>query len=615
MPSVFFGPEFTVNQTTYGQQSDSSVATLADGRFIVTWFDYSQWADDLYSVRAQIFNGDGSASGSETILASSAGYSLSYPDVIGLTSGGFALAYGQGANAIAQSFSSTGQTLSGVITLNGAEQNGISPSISEGPDGGFLASWQRSDTFGTDIFSQGFSGTGEAIGNASQGDVSNYTTGNPVIATLTDGRHVVAWTQDTPSGTWTWDVYARIYNADGSPVGDPFRVNATTAGRQYAPAIAALADGGFAVVWEDTSSLPSSSRTLDIRAQLFSATGMPVGSEAFVNSSGRYWPNSASVVGLSDGRCVVTWADNGSIFVQALQANGVKSDVPIVVDSSDYNGHWPDIALMPDGRVVVSWNNNNTLDIMARILDFREHAISVAGTSFNDQFFGTQFNDRLNGASGNDTLNGGTGSDTMIGGAGNDTFVVDMTSDRVFETTTTSSTIDAGGVDTVQSSVTFNLNAGAGVRFVEHLTLTGIGNTNATGNDLGNRLTGNSGNNILSGGIGNDTLIGGGGNDTFVFITTLSSGNVDQIRDFDAVLDTIRLENAVFTGLVTGILTSAAFSINTSGSATDTLDRVIYESDTGRLYFDSDGTRAAAKVHFATLSAGLAMTNSDFFVF
>ena len=77
--------------------------------------------------------------------------------------------------------------------------------------------------------------------------------------------------------------------------------------------------------------------------------------------------------------------------------------------------------------------------------------------------FGNVLNNRVTGNAGSNVLNGGLGNDTMIGGAGNDTFVVNAAGDRVFETTTTVSGIDAGGVDTVQSAVSFNLDASAGV--------------------------------------------------------------------------------------------------------------------------------------------------------
>ena len=90
---------------------------------------------------------------------------------------------------------------------------------------------------------------------------------------------------------------------------------------------------------------------------------------------------------------------------------------------------------------------------------------------------------------------------------------------------------------------------------------------------------------------------------------------MDRITDFDVAADTMRLENAIFTGLAGGTLAASAFVRNTSGNAADATDRIIYESDTGRLFFDRDGTGAAAKVHFATIGTNLAVTNGDFFVF
>ncbi|MEY9324248.1 Ca2+-binding RTX toxin-like protein [Sinorhizobium fredii] len=151
---------------------------------------------------------------------------------------------------------------------------------------------------------------------------------------------------------------------------------------------------------------------------------------------------------------------------------------------------------------------------------------------------------------------------------------------------------------------------------VENLTLLGTGNTNATGNGLANTLIGNSGNNILNGGAGNDKLTGGLGNDTFFFNSTLSATtNVDSVTDFNVANDTIRLENSVFTAIVgTGALTAAQFVKNTTGLAADASDRIIYESDTGKLFYDSNGNAAGGSVHFATVSTNLGITAADFFV-
>jgi len=166
------------------------------------------------------------------------------------------------------------------------------------------------------------------------------------------------------------------------------------------------------------------------------------------------------------------------------------------------------------------------------------------------------------------------------------------------------------GTDTVRSSVSFTLGAN-----LENLILTGTASINGTGNSGNNRITGNSGGNTLNGSSGSDTLTGGLGNDSFVFNTALGSSNIDRITDFNVVADTIRLENAVFTGLAAGTLSAAAFVKNTSGNAADASDRIIYETDTGKLYFDRDGTGAAAKDHFATIGTNLSFTNADFLVF
>lgn len=69
--SVPRGNEFTVNTTTVGEQIGSSVAALADGRFIVTWTHSTVGnGEDLSgaAVRAQIFSADGSPSGSEFLV-------------------------------------------------------------------------------------------------------------------------------------------------------------------------------------------------------------------------------------------------------------------------------------------------------------------------------------------------------------------------------------------------------------------------------------------------------------------------------------------------------------------------------------------------------------------
>lgn len=125
------------------------------------------------------------------------------------------------------------------------------------------------------------------------------------------------------------------------------------------------------------------------------------------------------------------------------------------------------------------------------------------------------------------------------------------------------------------------------------------------GNDV---LIGNGGDDVLVGGLGNDLLNGGAGDDVFVFNTALNgTTNVDTIMDFDATStgdwDHIQLDNDIFTALgYTGTLNAADFVANATGTATNALQNIIFNTTTGALLYDADGNGGGAAVQFATLT-------------
>ena len=53
-----------------------------------------------------------------------------------------------------------------------------------------------------------------------------------------------------------------------------------------------------------------------------------------------------------------------------------------------------------------------------------------------------------------------------------------------------------------------------------------------------------------------------------------------------------------------------SIAITASGTASDGNDFVLYETDTGKLFYDADGNGAGAAVQIATLSTGLALTEA-----
>jgi Ca2+-binding RTX toxin-like protein len=147
---------------------------------------------------------------------------------------------------------------------------------------------------------------------------------------------------------------------------------------------------------------------------------------------------------------------------------------------------------------------NGTGNALANLLTGNTGANSLSGADGNDSLLGGDGIDTLLGGNGNDSLDGGAGNDSLTGGAGNDVYVVQSSADKTIEAS------GGGTADSVSASLAWTLAAE-----VEHLTLTGTGVINGTGNALANRLTGNAAANVLDGGTGNDTMTGGDGSDTY----------------------------------------------------------------------------------------------------
>ena len=115
----------------------------------------------------------------------------------------------------------------------------------------------------------------------------------------------------------------------------------------------------------------------------------------------------------------------------------------------------------------------------------------------------------------------------------------------------------------------------------------------------------------LTGGLGKDILNGGAGRDTFRFVDTPSGTNADRIVDFISGKDRIYLDRDKFA---IGETLSASEFVATSGQiALDKSDRIIYDTDTGRLYYDADGVKSAHSSQLiATLTGAPILTVDDF---
>jgi hypothetical protein len=186
---------------------------------------------------------------------------------------------------------------------------------------------------------------------------------------------------------------------------------------------------------------------------------------------------------------------------------------------------------------------------------------TIRGGAFNDRLFGFGGDDRLDGRGGDDRLDGGAGTDDLFGGAGNDVYIVRDAGDEVFE--------NAGqGTDEVLTQVSYTLRVGAHVESLVASPASGTAALDLGGSAFDDNITGNAGANRIDRRGGSDRLTGLGGNDIFVRAGTV---------------------------------------------ATDASDRIVYDSDTGRIYYDADGLGGAAQILFARVDTPLSRV--DFVAF
>jgi Ca2+-binding RTX toxin-like protein len=250
------GTEILINTKTLNNQVAPDITALSNGRFVVTWQSYDGGGNE-YDIRGRIFNASGVAIGNDFVVNSTTIHDQYESSVTSLAGGRFAVTWyaiqGIGAdnNIRARVFNADGSPVAPDFIVNSTTTGDQgSPSLTTLADGRFVATWE-SDEGGTgnDIRARLFTANGTAIGqdfivNALRDDRQI----DPSIAALSDGRFIVTWVTAV-LGAPGDNIKARIFNANGTAAGTEFQVNSTLADNQYSPEITQLRNGKVVVVW------------------------------------------------------------------------------------------------------------------------------------------------------------------------------------------------------------------------------------------------------------------------------------------------------------------------------------------------------------------------------
>lgn len=259
------------------------------------------------------------------------------------------------------------------------------PDLAVFPDGSFLITWDgvgAGDDKG--VFARRFSADGVALG----GDfaVNEHTEGDQEycrVAALADGGFVVVWGGTGPDDNH--GVFGRIFTAQGVAAGPQFTMNSELPGEQSHPWVVGLAGGGFAAAWTGFGALTGNH---DVMLRIFDAQGQAAAEEFKANVYTDNDQGLPSMAGWADGRFVVTWqskpqdSSGYGVISRFFGPDGVAQSDEIQVNTTTSGNQWtPWVSSHPAGLVVV-WDGEGTEDewgISGRRLD-------LAGEMVGEEF-------------------------------------------------------------------------------------------------------------------------------------------------------------------------------------------------------------------------------------
>ncbi|HYW78710.1 MAG TPA: putative Ig domain-containing protein, partial [Thermoguttaceae bacterium] len=357
------GVMMTGSQQTFVQTPTPSVATDSDGNFVAVWansaHDGSGWG-----VFAQRFDSDGVPLGDPIGVNVETESDQTYPGVAMDDDGNFVVTWsslGQdrdGYGIYVRRFDAAGEPASGEYRVNThTTGNQVFSAVAMDADGDFVITWtsQGQDGSGTGIFAQRFKSTGGFDGDEFQ--VNTTSAGNQrfsSVAMADDGQFLVTWTGLDGSGN---GIFARHFDAAGTPGGDEFRVNTIADWSQQYSAVAIGASGHCVVAWE---SFDPETSNWNVVAQRFDPSGTRLGGETVLDE-GRH----ASVTVGPSADFVVAWetydsehVEPSGVHVQHYDANGEALGEPLEAQSVYGFDQFSPSVVMTGDRMLLFWTSD-----------------------------------------------------------------------------------------------------------------------------------------------------------------------------------------------------------------------------------------------------------------
>lgn len=158
----------------------------------------------------------------------------------------------------------------------------------------------------------------------------NSSRASGAVAQLQGGRTIVAWTD-----FGTMEIGFRILNADGRAASASLLASDALEGQNDGVKVAALAGGGFVLVW---TNIASGDDPINVAYRLYDRAGQPVGAAQVISQDGQQY--ATTVAATTDGGFVLGWQDSPTqdVMARAFSADGVAQGTgPVRISNGDGN--------------------------------------------------------------------------------------------------------------------------------------------------------------------------------------------------------------------------------------------------------------------------------------
>ena len=264
------------------------------------------------------------------------------------------------SNVQGRRFSSLGEPLGETFIVNNITTGYFAqPSVGRANGGDFLVTWNDLDS---DVFGRRLDARGQKLGAEIAIAGPNANGGTHRAIGLGERDFIVVWsTFETTNGGNLWGIQGRKVEGDGA-LGEVFQIAESTTGRTRRPDVAATPDGGFLVVWAESSSggFPG----YGLRSRRYTSAAQPVAESIEVQAQ-EIPELGVSLAMTEHGEGLATWVRSGNgineLHGRRLDAMGEALGDSFKITETELDNFSFSKVAATDGGFLVVWETAATL--------------------------------------------------------------------------------------------------------------------------------------------------------------------------------------------------------------------------------------------------------------